>query len=226
VISEYAESLAAQLGFDWALSRRVRQEVEDHLRDAVAAAGGGREAEQRAIARFGDPRAIAAQFARGSLARQARSTGMTVLLVLVAILLAMQARIAWYGLTQWPACARLEATSDAITLVDRIAFCCAVLAAFTAWVCRRRLPIFFAGGALATGAALVSVACDGALTALRLSGWEYSADFLVPLASMGIEIACAAALALHIRSAVRRAAAANALAKLDRSGLKEREQAA
>jgi hypothetical protein len=57
VISEYVDVLAARLSFDRSLSRRVRQEVEDHLREAVAVdpAGSALEAERRAIARFGDP---------------------------------------------------------------------------------------------------------------------------------------------------------------------------
>ena len=132
---------------------------------------------------------------------------MIVLAVLAAILVAMQGRTAWYALTDWTACARLEAASDVVTLVDRIAFCCAALAAFAGWLWRRRMQIFFA-----LGAVLTAVACDGVLTAFRLSGWEYSAEFLVPLASMTIEIACAAALILHIGFAVRRTAAAGALA--------------
>jgi hypothetical protein len=58
VISDYLDSLVGALSFDRPLSGRVRQEVEDHLREAVAAdpAGDGPEAERRAIANFGDPR--------------------------------------------------------------------------------------------------------------------------------------------------------------------------
>jgi hypothetical protein len=200
MIAEYADSLAAHLGFHRRLARRVRQEVEEHLRDAVAAAGGGAEAERRAIARFGDARAIAAQFARESLAQQARRTGMIVLAVLGAMLLAMQSRIFWYDFTEWAACARLEAASEVIALVDVIAFCGAALAA------GRRFS-------LAAGAVLVSVACDAALTVFRLSGWDYSVDFLVPLGSMAIEVACAIALLAYIRIALRRTAAASALAR-------------
>jgi len=37
VIAEYASSLAARLAFDPALARRVREEVEEHLREAAAA---------------------------------------------------------------------------------------------------------------------------------------------------------------------------------------------
>jgi hypothetical protein len=43
------------------------------------------------------------------------------------------------------------------------------------------------------------VVCDGLLTALRLSGWEFSLDFLIPLLSMAIEIVCASLLVIHIR---------------------------
>jgi hypothetical protein len=212
MISEYAEALAAKLAFDRPLARRVRMEVEDHLREA--AARGGHDAERRAIARFGDANAIAAQFARQSLARQARSTGITVLLVLGAILLAMQTRIAWYELTQWAACERLEAASGAIVLIDTFAFYCAALGAIAGWLSRANLRPFFAACALAAGGLVVSVACDATLTAFRLKGWDYSSDFLVPLGSMAIEVVCAAALVWQIRIAARRTAAAEALAKL------------
>jgi hypothetical protein len=37
VISDYLDSLVGALSFDRPLSGRVRQEVEDHLREAVAA---------------------------------------------------------------------------------------------------------------------------------------------------------------------------------------------
>ena len=64
MISDYLDSLVGALSFDRPLSGRVRQEVEDHLREAVAA---DPEAERRAIANFGDPRVIAAEFAMVSL---------------------------------------------------------------------------------------------------------------------------------------------------------------
>jgi hypothetical protein len=57
MISAYLESLAGALSFDRSLSRCVRQEVEDHLWEAVAAdpISDRLEAERRAIANFGDP---------------------------------------------------------------------------------------------------------------------------------------------------------------------------
>jgi hypothetical protein len=103
VISEYVDVLAAKLSFDRSLSRRVRHEVEDHLREAVAVdpAGSALEAERRAVARFGDPLDIAAQFATLSLARQTRRAGVAFVLVILAVFAAMKARVAWYALRQW-----------------------------------------------------------------------------------------------------------------------------
>jgi len=56
MIPDYLESLARELDFDRSLSRCVRQEVEDHLWEAVAADATGNtpQAQQRAIASFGD----------------------------------------------------------------------------------------------------------------------------------------------------------------------------
>jgi hypothetical protein len=55
------------------------------------------------------------------------------------------------------------------------------------------------------------VICHGVLTALRLSGWELSFDFLIPIFSMAIEIACAAVLVVHIRGITKRMASTAAL---------------
>jgi hypothetical protein len=74
VISDYLESLVDALSFDRSFSRRVRQEVQDHLREAVVVdpMGDGLEAERRAIANFGDPHVIAVQFSVVPLATQTR----------------------------------------------------------------------------------------------------------------------------------------------------------
>ena len=87
MISDYLDSLVGALSFDRPLSGRVRQEVEDHLREAVAAdpAGDGPEAERRAIANFGDPRVIAAEFAMVSLAKQTRRVGAAIILVIAGV---------------------------------------------------------------------------------------------------------------------------------------------
>ena len=82
MIAAYAELLAGKLAFNPSLSRRVRQEVQDHLWEAAGgASANGREAVQRAIANFGDPHVIATQFATAWLARQTWKVGITVILV-------------------------------------------------------------------------------------------------------------------------------------------------
>jgi hypothetical protein len=228
VISEYVESLERKLSFDRSLSRCVRQEVEDHLREAVAAdpaAGNALEAQRRAIASFGDPHIIAAQFAVVSLARQTRKVGFAVVLVIAGVFLAMKARIAWYALTQWAVCEDLEALSEAVGLIDRSAFWLALIGGIAglAYISssrtpatfhpsyRRQLRGFFLLCTIATGGIVASVICDGFLTALRLSGWEISVDFLIPIFSMAIEVVCAGVLVLYIRSITQRMASAATL---------------
>lgn len=91
MIAAYAELLAGKLDFNPSLSRRVRQEVQDHLWDAAAAGSGNeREAVQRAIANFGDPHVIAAQFATAWLARQTWKVGVTVILVISGVFVALR----------------------------------------------------------------------------------------------------------------------------------------
>ena len=69
----------------------MRQEVEDHLWEAVATSSTGDllEAQRRAIADFGDAHVIAAQIAVASLAKQIKKIGVTVVLVIASIYLAM-----------------------------------------------------------------------------------------------------------------------------------------
>jgi hypothetical protein len=221
VIPDYLESLARALSFDRALSRCVRQEVEDHLWEAVAAdpAGDRLEAERRAIANFGDPHVIAAQFAVVSLAKQTRRVGVAVVLALAGVFIVMKARVEWYAVTEWPMSDNMRAVAGVVGLIDRYAFWLSVIIGLGgfAYIRGRRMPRtfhpayreqlsrFFLLCAAATGALIVSVISDGALTALRLLGTELHAEFLVPILSMAIEIACAGFLVLQIRSMMQRA---------------------
>jgi hypothetical protein len=227
VIAEYVEALAGKLSFDCALSRCVRQEVEDHLREAVAAdpAGAAPEAERRAVARFGDADAIAGQFAVASLAGETRRIAAAVVVVIAGVFLAMKARLAWYALTQWALSADAMAASAIVGAVDRYAFWLSVVVGLAGWAYlrggrapgafhpswRKRPQRFLLLCAVATGALLVSVASDGVLTALRLLETEWSADFAVPLFSMAIEIACAGVLVARIRAIALRTASTAAL---------------
>lgn len=230
VIADYAEALAGKLAFDRRLARRVRQEVEDHLRDTVAAdpAGDTTEAERRAIAAFGDPRDIAAQLAAGALVRQARSAGIAIILVIGGIFIAMKARLSWYVLTQWAVSEETRALSDMVGMLDRYVFWLAVAlgAAGWAYIAARATPArFHADGrsqsrrifrlcAAATAVLVASVTADGVLTALRLGDTAVSATFLIPVLSMAAEIAAAGFLVGRLLGMTRRMASAAVLLEI------------
>jgi hypothetical protein len=219
VISQYLESLSDALSFDPSLSRCVRQEVEDHLREAVAAdpASDRVQAERRVIAKFGDPHVIAAQFAVVSLSRRTRSAGTGVIVAIGAVFVAMKTRVAWFAAMPWTMSGDLRAASGIALAIDRYAFWFALIAGIAGWIYidRRRVPLAldpayrkqlhrcFLVCAAATFALGLSVACDGVLTALRLIGMELSVDYLVPIVSMTMELGCAAALALQVRRMMR-----------------------
>jgi hypothetical protein len=221
MIADYLDQLSGGLGFDPELSRRVREEVEDHLREAVAAdpADDRCEAEARAIARFGDPLVIAGHFAVGALGRQTRNFGAVILLAIAGIYIVMKARVAFYALTAWPPGDDMQALASAVVLIDGYAFRLSLLIGLLGFAYisaipdalhshfRSRLRWFCLICAAATMALAISIASDGILTALRMVGTDVSLVTLVPIASMAVEIAGAAALGLQIRAIWRRLAA-------------------
>jgi hypothetical protein len=229
LIAAYAELLAGKLDFSPSLSRRVRQEVQDHLWEAAAAGPTGNECEavQRAIANFGDPHVIAAQFATAWLARQRWKVGVTVILVISAVFVAMKARVTWYAAAQWGLSDEVRAVAKSVGLIDACAFWLSVVVGIVACtlVVRRvpsaalssahctRLRHLLLLSAVSAAALSVSVIGDGVLTALRLVGREFSAEFLIPISSMVIEIVCAGILIFSVRSIVVRMAHTTALLK-------------
>ena len=229
MISEYLESLAAALSFDRPLSRRVRQEVEDHLWQAVDAdpVGDELEAQQRAIANFGDPHLIAVQFAVVSLAQQTRRVGVAIILLIAGVFIAMKARTAWYAIMQCAVSDDIKIVSGIIGSIDRCSFWVSVIIGIGGWAYvsrhrilagsdaayRKQLRRFFLLCAAATGSLVISVISDGVLTTLRLPGAGLSAEFLIPIFSVAIEIACAVVLILQIRGITQRATATAALLK-------------
>jgi hypothetical protein len=229
VISDYLESLAGALSFDRSLSRCVQQEVEDHLWEAVAAdpIGDRLEAERRAIANFGDPHIIAAQFAVVSLARQTRRVGVAVVLVVAGVFIVMKARVAWYAVTELTTSDDMRAVGGIVGLIDRYSFWISVIIGIGGFAyisgCRipqafypafhKQLTRFFLLCTAATGALIISVISDGVLTALQLLGTELCTGFLVPILSMAIEIACAGVLVFQIRRIAQRMASTTALLK-------------
>jgi hypothetical protein len=228
LISEYAELLARELSFDRSLSRGVRQEVEDHLREAVAADPsdqGGPDAERRAIANFGDLHVIVSEFATLSLAKQATRAGVITVLMIAAVFVAMKTRVAWYAATQWSIRDDWTAISRTIGIIDYYTSLSSVFIgiAACAYICSRRTPIAFCPEyhshlrrwilicVAAMGALIASVISDGALTVLRLLGGNLSAASLIPIVSMAIEIVCTGIVVFWIRSVLRRTATVAAL---------------
>jgi len=216
MIGEYLGRLARELDFDPSLSRRVVQEVEDHLRESIERdqVADRWEAERRAVEKFGDPRVIAAQFAVVSLAALARQVAFAAVLLIGAVFIAMKARLAWYGVMQCPLAEDMKALSAIVLTIDRWAFWLALLAGAAGWIYidsrrapaaltrayRARLRRFSLLCSAAAAALSVCVAADGLLTVLRLVGAQWSAAFIVPLFSVAIEIACAGVLVTYLRA--------------------------
>ena len=227
MIENYLEQLGRELDFDRSLSRCVRQEVEDHLWEAVAAnrSGNSYEAERQAVANFGDARAIAAEFAVVSLARHTRRAGIAAVLIIVSVFIAMKARVAWYAAMQLAISDDLRAAGRIVMTIDRYAFLASVVIGLGGWIyiqsrqipaafdpaCRRQLRRFFLLCGAAAVALVVSVISDAVLTALQLSGTGLSAEFLVPILSMAIELGCVGILIFRIRCVAQRAASTAAL---------------
>jgi hypothetical protein len=227
MIADYLERLERELCFDRSLSRCVRQEVEDHLWEAVAAdpTGNTLQAQRRAIANFGDPGAIAAQFAIVSLARQSRRAGVAAVLVVAGVFMAMKARLAWYAAAQWALSDDVRAVGGLVSRIDRYAFLLSVVIGLGGWLYirsrqipaaldpayRSQLRRFFLLCSATAAALVVSVISDGVLTALLLHGMEMSVAFTVPIASMTIEAGCLGILVFQIRRVTRRAASTAAL---------------
>ncbi len=224
LIADYLDTLTRELSFDPALARRMRGEAEDHLREAISSdpMGATLEAERQAIGRFGAARDIAAQYAIPSLVKQAKRTGVAVMLIVIGVLIAMKSRIALYDETQRivgddP---HLDSIRTIIFSIDRFSFWCALLIAFCGWAYisitrtsgatsvgwRNRLQQSLFLCAAATVAVVITVTADAALTAFRLfpSGW--STAICLPSLTIGLEVALAIALIVRIRTATRRLA--------------------
>jgi hypothetical protein len=229
MIAAYLEELAGTLRFDPALARRVAREVEDHLHEAIGAHPGDRQqAEREAVARFGEPRALAVQFAAIALVRRARRVGIAAVLAVVAVLAAMKVRLAWYAAMQWTLSEEARPLGAMVLAVDRTAFWLAIVVGAgtllyigtrrvvdaSAAACRRqhRRAVFLC--AAATASLVVSVTGDAVLTVLLLGGIEPSTQWAVPIVSLAVEIACVGAVIVMIAATIRRAMHAETLLKL------------
>jgi hypothetical protein len=151
-IDDYVAGLRRELDFDPELANRLASEVEDHLRDAAEAdpAWPSREAERRAVERFGLGREIAAQFAVDAVDRQARRTWVTLGVTVVVTFIAMRLRAIWLD---------DGAISALAPLIDRYAFIVALTVGVVAWFAFRRslaaLAICLVGLVASIGAGVV-----------------------------------------------------------------------
>jgi hypothetical protein len=226
-VSEYLDTLARELSFDVPLSRRVRKEIEDHLLEAAADQPdeSWTEAQQRAIARFGDPRDIARQYAASSLFAQTRRLGFLTILALIGIQIAMKGRGAWYELMQWELSDHVKNVATTWISIDISAFRIALVIGVIglAYIGSRRAPISFHERyrkqvkhcivlcAATAGTLLVTVVMDTVFTGLRLSEKTLSASAVVPALLIGMEIVLVSVLVLRIRATIRRTAFASSL---------------
>jgi hypothetical protein len=219
-ITAYLDELTRELAFDPALCRRVRHEVHDHLCEAVDAERGeaAAGAAQRAIARFGRPREIAAQYKALAVYARMRRAGTIVVLAVAGIFFAMEGRVVWYGLVQWPVSDELQALGAGLLPIDRYAFLSAALLAILGWLnglglsipadarrmSRARLRGCQRLSVAATVAVAVAVSVELLLTGLRLreSGLAWSA--LLPVGSLALELGLVAGVAIYLRNTRRR----------------------
>jgi len=184
------------------------------------------EAERRAVANFGDPHVIAAQFAVVSLAKHAKRVGVVAVVLIAAVFIAMKARLAWYAVMECPA-GEMGGLGDIVVSIDRYAFWLSVFLGMAGWmyIDSRRVPAaftqefrgqlsrFFRLCSAATGALIASVISDGVLTSLRLSGATRSPDALLPVLSMAVEIACVGVLVSYLRGMTQRTASTDRTAR-------------
>src|SRR5471030_1671236 len=138
VIDTYLAGLRREFDFDRALARRMTDEIEAHLWDAAEAdpAWPSAEAEQRAVARFGLAREIAAEFAADAVARQSKRTWIALLATLAVTFVAMRLRQMWLGDVG-------DLFPNLAPIVDRYAFIAALAVSAIAWFVWRRswLPL-------------------------------------------------------------------------------------
>jgi hypothetical protein len=225
-VTDYLAVLARELGFDPALSRRVRGEVEDHLWQAADVRGGRSvENQLRAILSFGEPRELARGYLAASLLAQIRCAGVAMIFAAAAIYLAMKARVAWYDWMRWEPNCDFAAVSAIALQIDRYATMLAIIAALTAcaYIATRRAPAridisyrkqlsrCIALCSASAGALSVCVAAEVVLTGVRQLGMQWCAAAVIPALSLVVEIAAVFGVVFSIHATIRRKAIAASL---------------
>jgi hypothetical protein len=227
-IADFGSAVARELSFDPRLAHRLRAEVEDHLREALADRGDphGENRLAEVMCAFGDPRAFARQFLATAMLSLARRAAAVTALAVVGMFGAMEARAAWYGWVHWPVSDPVRAANAIGHPVDRFAF--AMAAAFAlaalAYVITRRTPVRFyptfgreIGFCIKLNAAVVlalmgAMGTELVLTGVRLFGAELDARVLVPFVSLMLEVAVAGGSMSYILIVMNRCSRALRLA--------------
>ncbi|MBV8839601.1 MAG: hypothetical protein JO000_23960 [Alphaproteobacteria bacterium] len=219
-IADYLDALARELAFDPPLCRRVCHELEDHLGEMLEAEGGEPTAAGtvRAIERLGSPRAIAEQYRALSLLTRMRASALMLVVAVAGIFLAMKARIAWYGITEWDASAQLQAINAIALPVDRYAFLAATFGALAGWLYAATLP----APATCRADALVAlkrcglllriatifitgaVGIELVLSLYRFADAGLSSALILPAVTIMLEAVFVAAVAISLRNTARR----------------------
>jgi hypothetical protein len=219
-VAAYLDALSRALAFDPPLCRRVRQEVQDHLREAIDTETSAPtiEDEARAVARFGTPRAIAEQYRALSLFMRMRRTGLTIILAIAAVFVAMKARIAWYAMMQWAPSEQLDAINRIALPIDRYAFLLGAACGIAGWLyavavpipatCRatalaqlRRSQLLFQVAALCVA---VAVGIEVFLTFHRLLEAGLTMVAILPAASIIVEAGFVLGAAIYLRNTAHR----------------------
>jgi hypothetical protein len=205
-IGNYLAVLRSELSFDPALADRICAEVKEHLIDIADAEGRGESAEQRAVARMGDARRLAADMARVAMPERMKLTWRTVALSALAVFLAMRLRNVLVPVDG----TGIDAAEIALA-VDRFAYWGALFVGIAGWLLTRSsramlgtirtvMPIYLCGGALT-----VSCAAGSYLIASMLAADGWSASMTIPLLAAAAEAAILGLFFWELRALARHA---------------------
>lgn len=120
----YLAEFDRALGFDRRLARRVHEEIEAHLLDAMDEA----RSESEAIARFGNPRSLARDYAEAALPGRLRRVGAMAAMLGLATFAFMRLRSMFLELPGAEA-----GHSMTLTLIDQAGFTTGVFFSLYAW---------------------------------------------------------------------------------------------
>lgn len=202
----YIARLGEHLSFDDGLKRRVCEEIEAHLADAMAddPDGPSEVAEKRILARFGNAREIAREFAETALMRRLRLVCVSAFSAIVAVFIAMRLRNAVF-LQQHD----IGSAFDIALFVDRYAFTAAIAACTIGWLFMYGLRESAQAGRaikpLAIGAAALTVSTTAGVfafcTTVAAVGWTNVA--LAVVFTIACEIAILGVLSVNLRTLSR-----------------------